>query len=154
MLLGLLPLAAGTIRWNGEGVDQPTAFFVPPCGAYTLQEPRLFSESVRDNILQGLAAEGETLQQALCDAVLEPDITRLEQQLDILVDPRGVRLSGSQIQRVAAARMFIREPELFVFDDLSSALDGETEQLLWANLSAGGADRPGCVASPGRTPTR
>jgi ATP-binding cassette subfamily B protein len=45
-----------------------------------------------------------------------------------------VRLSGGQIQRSAAARMFVRDPELLVFDDLSSALDVETEQLLWKRL--------------------
>ena len=38
------------------------------------------------------------------------------------------------MQRTAAARMFVREPELFIFDDLSSALDAETEQLLWDRL--------------------
>ena len=42
-----------------------------------------------------------------------------------------MRLSGGQMQRVAAARMFIRQPELLVFDDLSSALDVETELALW-----------------------
>ncbi len=47
---------------------------------------------------------------------------------------RGVRLSGGQRQRVAAARMFIRQAELLVCDDLSSALDMETEQLLWERL--------------------
>jgi len=45
-----------------------------------------------------------------------------------------VRLSGGQIQRVAAARMFVRTPELLVFDDLSSALDVETERTLWNRL--------------------
>src|ERR1019366_2583739 len=50
--------------------------------------------------------------------------------------PKGVRLSGGQIQRVAAARMFVREAELLVFDDLSSALDVETEEILWKRLFA------------------
>ena len=48
--------------------------------------------------------------------------------------PRGVKLSGGQIQRTAAARMLVRRPELYVFDDLSSALDVETEKTLWARL--------------------
>ena len=45
-----------------------------------------------------------------------------------------VSLSGGQMQRTAAARMFVRAPELFVFDDLSSALDVETEQTLWTRM--------------------
>ncbi len=58
----------------------------------------------------------------------------MEEGLDTLVGPRGVRLSGGQLQRSAAARMFVREPELLVFDDLSSALDVETETLLWERV--------------------
>ena len=48
--------------------------------------------------------------------------------------PKGVKLSGGQIQRTAAARMFVRDPELLVFDDLSSALDVETERVLWERV--------------------
>ena len=54
--------------------------------------------------------------------------------LSTLVGPLGVRLSGGQIQRSSAARMFVRTPELLVFDDLSSALDVETEKVLWERL--------------------
>src|SRR5688500_19999782 len=54
--------------------------------------------------------------------------------LDTVIGPRGVRLSGGQVQRSAAARMFVRDPELMVFDDLSSALDVETETRLWEQL--------------------
>jgi ATP-binding cassette subfamily B protein len=50
------------------------------------------------------------------------------------VGARGVKLSGGQAQRAAAARMFVRQPELLVFDDLSSALDVETERQLWERL--------------------
>jgi len=65
---------------------------------------------------------------------LEEDIPTLERGLDTVVGPRGVKLSGGQIQRAAAARMFVREAELFVFDDLSSALDVQTERILWERL--------------------
>ena len=58
----------------------------------------------------------------------------MEGGLDTLVGPRGVRLSGGQIQRAAAARMFVRDAELLIFDDLSSALDVETERILWKRL--------------------
>jgi ATP-binding cassette subfamily B protein len=69
-------------------------------------------------------------------AVLEPDVAELERGLETTVGPRGVKLSGGLIQRTAAARMFVRDAELLVFDDLSSALDVETEQRLWAELFA------------------
>ncbi len=72
---------------------------------------------------------------ALHAAVLERDIGEMEQGLDTLVGPRGVKLSGGQMQRTAAARMFVREAELLVVDDLSSALDVETESALWARLA-------------------
>lgn len=131
-LLGLRAVDDGTIIWNGTVVDDPASFFGPPRTAYTPQVPRLFSESLRDNILLGV--EGSHIDTALHFAVLEGDITTFDQGLDTPVGPRGVRLSGGQVQRAAAARMFVRSPELLVFDDLSSALDAETEHLLWSRL--------------------
>jgi ATP-binding cassette subfamily B protein len=56
------------------------------------------------------------------------------QGLDTTIGVRGMRLSGGQVQRTAAARMFVREPELLVLDDISSALDVETEQILWQRM--------------------
>ena len=132
-VLGLLPKDGGEIRWNGEPVAMPAEFFRPPHSAYTPQVPRLFSTTLRENILMGVSNgdEGEAtspLQAAVRQAVLEPDVAALEHGLDTVVGPRGVRLSGGQVQRSAAARMLIRDPELLVCDDLSSALDVETEQ--------------------------
>jgi ATP-binding cassette subfamily B protein len=65
---------------------------------------------------------------------MEYDLSRFEQGLETLVGAKGVKLSGGQVQRTAAARMFVRDAELLVFDDLSSALDVETERLLWERL--------------------
>ena len=135
-LLGGLPLQAGQIRWNGTPVDSPQTFFQPPRCAYTPQVPRLFSESLRDNILMGLPAEDGSLDQAIHLGVMEDDLPTLEKGLDTVVGPRGVKLSGGQMQRTAAARMFVRPAELYVFDDLSSALDVETENTLWERVFA------------------
>jgi ATP-binding cassette subfamily B protein len=152
-LLGLLPPDEGEVRWNGAMIDDPAAFFIPPRSAYTPQVPRLFSESLRGNILMGLPEDEVDLAGALHTAVLEPDVVTLEAGLDTVVGPRGVRLSGGQVQRAAAARMLVRNAELLVFDDLSSALDVETEQLLWERLvDKSGAARPTCLVVSHRRP--
>jgi ATP-binding cassette subfamily B protein len=137
VLLGLLPRDAGTISWNGQPIADPASFFQPPRSAYTPQVPRLFSDTLRENILLGLPNQPGDIGAALRAAVLASDMELLEHGLDTVVGPRGVKLSGGQIQRAAAARMFVRAPELLVFDDLSSALDVETERTLWDRLAAG-----------------
>jgi len=133
-VIGLLPAQSGEIRWNGNTVGDPAEFFRAPRAAYVPQVPRLFSEPLRDNILMGWPASEAEVGVGIHLAVLEDDIPLLGQGLDSVVGPRGVRLSGGQIQRAAAARAFVRRPQLLVLDDLSSALDVETEQLLWERL--------------------
>ncbi len=135
-MLGLLPHNASEIRWNGRPVDDPATFFVPPRSAYTPQVRRLFSETLRENLLLGRLDDPAALDAAIHAAVLEADVAALERGLDTLVGPRGLKLSGGQIQRAAAARMFVRDAELLVFDDLSSALDAEMEAELWRRLFA------------------
>jgi ATP-binding cassette subfamily B protein len=134
VLLGLLPADAGEVYWNGKRVEAPGAYFIPPRCAYTAQVPRLFSNTLKNNILLGYPGEESEIYEAVRLAVLERDLEEMEAGLETKVGPRGVKLSGGQIQRTAAARMFIRNPELLVFDDLSSALDVETERLLWERL--------------------
>jgi ATP-binding cassette subfamily B protein len=133
-LLGLLPLESGQIRWNGELVTSPGDFFIPPRCAYTAQVPRLFSNTLRNNILLGLDRSDDDIYRATKLAVMDRDLEQLEDNLETMVGARGVKLSGGQAQRSAAARMFVREPELVVFDDLSSALDVETESQLWERI--------------------
>jgi ATP-binding cassette subfamily B protein len=143
-ILGLLPREAGEILWNGQIVDDPAAVLTPPRCAYTAQAPRLFNETLKQNILLGLPDDPAALSAAVRGAVLERDVQALEGGLDTLVGSGGVKLSGGQVQRAAAARMFVRGAELLVIDDLSSALDVETERALWDRLQGGG-DRT-CLA--------
>lgn len=135
-LLGLFPKDEGEIRWNGNAVGDPATFFVPPLSAYTPQVPHLFSDTLKENILLGLPEDAIDLPGAIRMAVMEQDVEKLEDGLDTVIGTRGVKLSGGQAQRTAAVRMLVRDPELLVFDDLSSALDVETEQILWARLFA------------------
>lgn len=133
-LLGLLPKQEGTIRWNGEDVD-PATFLMPPRAAYTPQVPRLFSDTLKENMVQGKQGHTEiALAKAIRLAVMDEDIQNLDQGLETSVGPRGVMLSGGQIQRAATGRMLMTEADLFIFDDLSSALDVKTEQQVWEGL--------------------
>ena len=154
-ILGLLPHDSGEIYWNGNRIHDPASQLLPPRVAYTAQVPRLFSESLRDNVLMGLPEGAVDLQTALHYAVLESDVAGFEDGLNTMLGSKGVRLSGGQIQRTAAARMFVRNAELLVFDDLSSALDVETEQRLWERLEQGlGNERAkGCENSRTRQQT-
>jgi len=135
-ILGLLPDVEGVVRWNGEDIADRAAFFVPPQAAYTPQVPHLFSDSLRDNILMGLPLGQEELTASIHAAALETDLMTMDDGLNTRIGTRGMRLSGGQALRTAAARMFIRSPELLVIDDLSSALDTETEHLLWERMRA------------------
>lgn len=137
-IIGLLPIEGGELAWNGAVVDDPATFMTPPRAAYTAQAPRLFTESLAENILMGADPAGGRVQQAVHLAVLEDDVRQLGNGLETLVGTRGVTLSGGQVQRAAAARMFARRPELLVFDDASSALDVRTEHAFWERLFASG----------------
>lgn len=135
--LGLLPLQAGELRWRGEPLADPALQLGPPRTAYTPQVPRLFSMDLRDNLTMGVDADDDEVRAAMRAATLDVDLEAMPHGLATMVGPRGLRLSGGQVQRSAAARMLVRRPDLLVFDDLSSALDVETEATLWDRLFRG-----------------
>jgi ATP-binding cassette subfamily B protein len=148
-LLGLTTIDAGTIGWNDEVVTDPGLELVPPRVAYVAQVPRLFSASLEDNVALGWSASPDEVGTALRLACLDDDIAVMPDGLRTLVGPRGMRLSGGQAQRTAIARALVRRPDLLVVDDLSSALDPQTESRLWDAL----ADLPTAVVAVSHRPT-
>lgn len=135
-LLGLLPRQTGELLWNGRSVDSAESFFVPPAAAYVPQIPVLFSGTLRDNIGLDCPNDDDAWRAILNVSVLEEDVARFPDGLDTMLGPKGTRLSGGQLQRVAVARMAACQAELWVLDDISSALDAETEMRMWQRIDA------------------
>ena len=134
-VVGLLQPTGGEVLWNGINCDT----LEPPRVAYTAQNPTLLSDTILENILLGESHDVARLERSIFAAVLDADIPSFEHGLQTQIGAKGVKLSGGQLSRVAAARMLYRDAELLVFDDLSSALDVGTEAALWERLALGGA---------------
>ena len=130
-LIGLEP-STGSIEWNGETVSDAGAWFVPPNAAHVAQIPRLFSETLAENI--ALGRDQSRLEAVLEQTTLTQDLAEMPDGTATTVGSRGLRLSGGQAQRVATARSLLTQPELLIVDDLSSALDVATESDLWSRL--------------------
>ena len=138
-LLGLAWQAevSASVRWNGIEIVDRSAFFVPPNAALLSQVPQLISDSVADNVSLG-RVDSDALARSFRLAAIADDIAEMPDGASTLIGPRGLRLSGGQRQRLATARALVHDPEIVVLDDLSSALDVETEVQLWSNLADAG----------------
>ena len=134
-LLGLVPVNGGEIYLNGKVISPIDKKLVPPMVAYTSQNPNLFSDTIKNNILLGIDENDDTLKESIYLSVLDRDINNFSNGLDTVIGSKGVKLSGGQRQRVAVARMFARNAGLYIFDDISSALDVETEIMLWNRMT-------------------
>ncbi len=125
---------SGTLRWNGEPVEDAQGYLRPGRVAYVSQVPRVLSGTFTDNVRLDHARD---VAGPLDAARMSADISDAG-GLDSLVGHRGVRLSGGQVQRLALARALATNAELLLADDVSSALDAATEIELWESLRARG----------------
>ncbi|RKN84776.1 ATP-binding cassette domain-containing protein [Paenibacillus ginsengarvi] len=131
-VLGLLEGRTGDVVWHGSALPDPGYAPVPPLAGYVPQIPSLYSGTLRDNLLLGYP--DDSLEEALHVSMLEDEMTLFPDGLDTRVGPNGATLSGGQRQRLAIARMIVRKAELWVLDDISSALDADTEIRLWQRI--------------------
>jgi ATP-binding cassette subfamily B protein len=134
LLTGQLKATSGILKWNGTEIVDPVSFFQSPVCAYTAQVTHLITDTLRNNVLLGLPATDDELLKILHRAVMDKEIEWLDNGLDTEIGVGGIKLSGGQAQRTAVARMYARQAELYVIDDVSSALDIETQAQLWNRI--------------------
>jgi len=132
----LLP-HSGRVRLDGIDLPELDLEAVLPRVALVGQQPALFDASLRDN-LRWLEPhlEDEALRRALERVGLTSFVAELPEGLDTRVGDRGVRLSEGQRQRIGLARALLRDPVLLVLDEVTSALDWESDRLVLEALEA------------------
>ena len=123
-----LPPSSGKITISDTDIRQISLSCLRRNIGTVLQEPYLFSRTLRENLV--IAAEDiseETLTESVRAACLDETIDSFSKGYDTFVGERGVTLSGGQKQRAAIARMLTRQTPIMIFDDSLSAVDAETD---------------------------
>jgi ATP-binding cassette, subfamily B, bacterial len=131
LILRLYDHARGEILFDGREIRSLPRAWVRGQIGVVMQEPFLFSKTLRDNIRLGRGdAPDREIEEAARAACIDDTIRTFEQGYDTLIGERGITLSGGQRQRIAIARAIVRNPPLLILDDALSAVDGETEALV------------------------
>ncbi len=125
----------GTISFDGQPLQEYSRYHLRSAIGYAPQDVFLFSDTIEDNIAFGMPdASMEKIQQAAQWSEVHESIMGFPKQYKTMVGERGVTLSGGQKQRTAIARAWIRKPKLLILDDVLSAVDMRTEEMILRNL--------------------
>ncbi|BCJ88431.1 ABC transporter ATP-binding protein [Effusibacillus dendaii] len=125
----------GTVRIDGHDVRDVTLESLGESIGIVSQETFLFHASIRDNLLYGkLDATDRELTQAAKAAHIHDLIMSLPQGYDTMVGERGHKLSGGEKQRIAIARVILKDPAILLLDEATSALDSHSEALVQSAL--------------------
>ncbi len=131
----LVDPSGGTIRLDGRELREFKLADLRRQIGYVPQEPVLFSDTIRNNILFGRDdITPETVDWAIDVAQFRGEIDEFPRGLDTAIGTRGVAISGGQKQRLALARALVGKPKILILDDCTSALDSKTESALWDRL--------------------
>ncbi len=145
LILRVFDVKNGEILIDGKDIkDIDLKKFKQQIG-YVPQDVFLFSDSIYNNILLGVEtidkSTKDKVEIAAKQAALSDNIEGFKDKYETMLGERGITLSGGQKQRVAIARAFIKNPEIFIFDDCLSALDTKTEAEILENIKAIGNNK-------------
>ncbi len=112
------------------------------------QDAFLFSETIKNNIKFGkIDATDDEIVDVAKQAVVHKNIMEFSKQYETILGERGITLSGGQKQRVSIARVLIKDPKIYLFDDCLSAVDTETEEKILNNLKNAAINRTTLIVS-------
>jgi ATP-binding cassette subfamily B protein len=127
---------AGEIKIDGVNYKERSQLWLQSNLGYVLQEPRLFSGTIRDNIRYArLDATDEEIEAAARILNAESFILRMEKGYDTDVGEGGSRLSTGEKQLISFARALLADPRIFVLDEATSSVDTQTEQIIQQAIS-------------------
>ena len=128
----------GSARFGGTEFSALTPRQISATVGYLGHDPELSADTVQNNVLCGSEQEAEPY---LAEAALDDEVRRMEQGLETVIGPSGTRLSGGQAQRLALARTLAHPRPVLVLDDPFSALDRNTEDIVFRNLQEYAKDK-------------
>jgi ATP-binding cassette subfamily B protein len=135
LLPRLYDVDRGSIEIDGVDIRKARLASLGDVIGFVTQETYLFHASIRDNLLyakpDATTAELETAARA---AAIHDRITELQDGYDTIVGERGYKLSGGEKQRIAIARVLLKDPRILILDEATSALDTVSERLIQAAL--------------------
>ena len=135
LLFRFYDVSAGAVLIDGQDLREVTQESLRAAIGLVPQDTVLFNDTIRANIAYGRpgAAQAE-IEAAAQAAQIHDFVERLPDGYDTVVGERGLKLSGGEKQRVAIARMVLKDPPILIFDEATSALDSGTERLIQAAL--------------------
>ena len=128
----------GSARFGGTEFSALTPRQISATVGYLGHDPELSADTVQNNVLCGSEQEAEPY---LAEAALDDEVRRMEQGLETVIGPGGTRLSGGQAQRLALARTLAHRRPVLILDDPFSALDRNTEDIVFRNLQEYAKDK-------------
>ncbi|MBC2249190.1 ABC transporter ATP-binding protein/permease [Listeria sp. FSL L7-0123] len=135
VLLNQLPGYQGEIKWNDVPLSDLSGEAIRKQAVLVDNHGYLYAESIQENLLIGNRQASETVLWNVLEQVSLADFVRkLPGQLNELLEENGSNLSGGQRQRLLLARALLREAELYVFDEITSGVDLESEKIILAVL--------------------
>ena len=126
---------SGCIRIDGQAIDRVQQLSLRKAIGVVPQDTVLFNDSIWNNVAYGRpGASDDEVWQAIEMANLRAFVGSLPQGVETMVGERGLKVSGGEKQRIAIARVLLKNPPILLFDEATSALDSESERSILSAL--------------------